>query len=473
MSAQVSAFLINSTPFCLVASYFVFSTCFYMVCSEQIIGALWYTYMITNTYLSVATMAEAVLSLSEAGESKRQVKKIAARDFTPGSNPWPTLDNDLPILDLVIVAYLPNERDIIKDRIHYLCTQIVYPVNRIRINCVYNTPVPIEPLETELMALEERYSQLRVFHVLGSTSKADNLNHFFTLDTGADIIAIFDADHYPHPHNPRWCAERFMADDEICIVQGRCVVYNSCDSWLTRLVAIEFDMIYAVSHPGRAMMTDFGLFCGSNGYWRAELLKTHKMHSGMLTEDIDSALRALGKNMKAVHDSNAISYELAPSELRGFWKQRLRWAQGWAQSTLVHTPMVWNLPEQGTRSFAKRFGIFSLLVVRETSSYIKTQYTCLVLSSVLLECPKTPLAFAYQLLAPMSISVWFQVISTICQFVTLIATWQMRSEFISAWMMLRFIVLYPFYFLGIGIVALYGHAREVVAYSDWNPTARR
>jgi cellulose synthase/poly-beta-1,6-N-acetylglucosamine synthase-like glycosyltransferase len=148
------------------------------------------------------------------------------------------------------------------DRINYLCTKIIYPVDRIRINCVYNTPVPIEPLETELLELQEKYSQLRVIKVPGSKSKADNLNYFFTLDTGADVIAIFDADHYPHPHNPRWAAERFMADAEVGIVQGRCIIYNSRDSWLTRLIAIEFDKIYAVSHPGRAIMMDFGLFCG-------------------------------------------------------------------------------------------------------------------------------------------------------------------------------------------------------------------
>ncbi len=39
-------------------------------------------------------------------------------------------------------------------------------------------------------------------------------------------------------------------------------------------------------------MFGFGLFCGSNGYWKADLLKAHRMHGNMLTEDIDSALRA-------------------------------------------------------------------------------------------------------------------------------------------------------------------------------------
>jgi hypothetical protein len=261
-SARSSAFIWEWTPFCLVASYFIFSICIYMVCSEKMIEVLWYVYMLTNTYVSMVTVVEAVLSISVTREARERIMKIAAMDFKPGSQPWPTLDDQLPILDLIIVAYLPNERDIIMDRVIYLCTKIVYPVDRIRINCVYNTPIPIEPLETKLVELQQKYSQLRVHKVPSSKSKADNLNYFFTLNTGADVIAVFDADHYPHPHNPRWAAERFMADAEVGIVQGRCIVYNSRDSWLTRLIAIEFDKIYAVSHPGRAIMMDFGLFCG-------------------------------------------------------------------------------------------------------------------------------------------------------------------------------------------------------------------
>jgi hypothetical protein len=50
------------------------------------------------------------------------------------------------------------------------------------------------------------------------------------------------------------------------LVQGRCVVFNAATSFLTSMIAVEFDKIYAVSHPGRAEMWQFGLFCGSNGY---------------------------------------------------------------------------------------------------------------------------------------------------------------------------------------------------------------
>jgi cellulose synthase/poly-beta-1,6-N-acetylglucosamine synthase-like glycosyltransferase len=123
---------------------------------------------------------------------------------------------------------------------------------------VYNTPKPIEPLQSELAEMEKQYPQLTVTNVPGSKSKADNLNYFFKFNTGADIIAIFDCDHFPHPYNPRWAAERFMKDSSVDIVQGRCVVYNTSETFFTKMIAIEFDKIYAVSHPGRSRLFNFG-----------------------------------------------------------------------------------------------------------------------------------------------------------------------------------------------------------------------
>lgn len=104
-----------------------------------------------------------------------------------------------------------------------------------------------------------------------------------------------------------------MADDTVDIVQGRCIVYNTNESIYAKMISIEFDRIYAISQPGRSRMFGFGLFCGSNGYWKAPLLREHKMDGSMLTEDIDSALRAYGLGKKAVHDMNVTSVEMAPN----------------------------------------------------------------------------------------------------------------------------------------------------------------
>lgn len=470
---KTSAFITEWTPFLLVASYYVFSTCLYMYCSDGLIAIFWFIYMTTNFYIAGATVLEAFMSITPCREARKVVTKADEKGWV-----FPTPDNKLLILDLLIVAYLPNEKDIIMDRAIYALEQIVYPRDKIRINILYNTPKPMEPLETELHQLTQRYPHARVIKVPGSTSKADNLNYFFTLNTGSDLIAIYDCDHYPHPNGPRWAVERFMADEEIDIVQGRCIVFNSKDSFLTSMIAVEFDKIYAVSHPGRATMWGFGLFCGSNGYWRTSLLRDLKMDGSMLTEDIDSALRAVSRGAKTVHDLNVTSYELAPTTFPAFWKQRLRWAQGWAQASVKHLKLVFNKPQnqlhnKDSRNFTTRFGLLSLLLIREMSYYLVTQYTCLVLSFVIVKFPKSGSELFKLVYFQYPVSQWLFIISIVCLLATLWITNQVKSEFISRWMIIVFSIQYPFYLVLSATIGLYGHARQVVKYSSWNPTARK
>lgn len=297
------------------------------------------------------------------------------------------------------------------DRVYYALDEIAYPADKIRINLVYNTPLPIEPLESKLQQLEVHRSHFRLIKVPGSTSKADNLNYFLSLKTHSDVISIFDADHYPHPYGPRWAIERFIQDQKVDIVQGRCVILNTKASWLSSMISIEFDKIYAVSHPGRAALWGFGLFAGSNGFWRTPLLQDLRMDGAVLTEDIDSTLRALKLGRKIAHDLNVVSYELAPITVSAMWKQRLRWAQGWTQVSLKYTALAFSKstgPDK--RSLKQRFGLFSLLAVRESSYYLVTQYVCLTFSFVLTGFPKTPTELADCIFLPYIVSRWLFII---------------------------------------------------------------
>jgi cellulose synthase/poly-beta-1,6-N-acetylglucosamine synthase-like glycosyltransferase len=402
---HVEAIIQGWTPFLLVASYFTFSTCIYMICTPELITIFWFIYLTTNFYIAGSTVVEALMSLAPSKEARKALRMVEQNNWV-----FPTPDDELSILDLVIVAYLPNERDIIIDRIHWALEKIVFPKDKIRINVVYNTPVAILPLEDEMHELALKHSQLRVIKVPGSKSKADNLNYFLSLQTGSDIIAILDCDHYAHPYGPRFAVENFMADRTVDIVQGRCVIFNSQASWLASLIAVEFDKIYAVSHPGRAACWDFGIFGGSNGYWRASLLRELRMDGSMLTEDIDSSMRALSQSAKTVHDLNVVSYELAPNTVAAFWKQRLRWAQGWAQVTMRHLKLAFNRPECGQRTLTQRFGLVSLLLIRELSYYLVTQYCCLVLSIVIMAFPTTPTLLLKFLFFQYPVAYWFFII---------------------------------------------------------------
>ncbi|KAH6691149.1 nucleotide-diphospho-sugar transferase [Leptodontidium sp. MPI-SDFR-AT-0119] len=457
------------TPFVMVFSYFAFSICIYMVAPSGVMKVFWFIYLMTNTYIATATVVEALMSIGPFHDSKKAASKVEKKNWI-----FPTPDADLDILDIIFVAYLPNEQDIIMDRIYYLLEKIVYPRDKLRINILYNTPFPIEPLESQMSQLTMKFPELRVIKVPGSKSKADNINYYCNLNTGAHVSAIYDCDHYPHPYGPRWAMERFATSKSVDIVQGRCVIFNANVNLLTAMISVEFDKIYAVSHPGRSAMFDFGLFCGSNGFWRTSLLRELRMDESMLTEDIDSALRAFGRGANVVHDLNVTSFELAPTTLSGFWKQRLRWSQGWFQATLRHMNLIWchSEVEGKHRTPVQRFGLLSLLWIRESSYYLITQYLCLVISIVITDFPSTGAELYKLLFFQYPVAWWLFMLSIISFFGTLYITFHTRSEFVLWWMIPIFTVTYPVQLLFTALMGLWGHARQLSKYAKWNPTAR-
>ncbi|KAJ1584931.1 hypothetical protein NDA15_001037 [Ustilago hordei] len=216
-----------------------------------------------------------------------------------------------PLINVVLATYLPNEQDIIRRQARYALRELNYAPYRMTINVCYNTPCPIEPVETELRNLAKERSSLRILKVPKSTSKADNLNHFLTLESKGEIITLYDTDHYPEPDALRWVAKRFMQGG-VDIIQGRCCIYNYSDTFMTRLIASESDLIYGVMHSCRAEIQDYGFFGGSNGHWNASLLRTLGMQKHMLTEDIDSYMRAIISGARFEYNLKVLSYELAP-----------------------------------------------------------------------------------------------------------------------------------------------------------------
>jgi cellulose synthase/poly-beta-1,6-N-acetylglucosamine synthase-like glycosyltransferase len=235
-----------------------------------------------------------------------------------------------PAATSIIAAYLPNEAATIVDTVTRHLSQD-YP-GELQVILAYNSPRRL-PVEDALEDLAARDPRLLLLRVETSTSKAQNVNAALAHVRG-EFVGLFDADH--HPEQGSFLRAWQWLSDGYDIVQGHCVVRNGDASWVARLVAVEFETIYAVSHPGRARLHGFGIFGGSNGYWRRDALRQIRLHKFMLTEDIDSSMRSLRSGFKIVSDPGLISTELAPTTLQALWHQRMRWAQGWTQNSRRH-----------------------------------------------------------------------------------------------------------------------------------------
>ena len=317
-------------------------------------------YVVTGVYLLTSLML-----LWEAGAAwlARQQKSNAAE--TP-----------LPPCTAIIAAYLPNEQDIILETIRHMLTQIDVPRENFQVILAYNTPESLA-IEADLQEIATRDPRLLPLRVSGSRSKAENVNAALGAATG-EIVAIYDADHLPAPD----CFRRAWTwlSDGYDMVQGRCLIRNHAQNWLTRTIAIEFDTIYAVSHPGRAHLSRMAIFGGSNGYWRREVLSALQLNPAMLTEDIDVTVRALLEGRRLTHDPSLASAELAPLQVGHWMLQRKRWAQGWLEVALKYTgPLM-----RSTRYTPfQKFLWFYLLAWREVYPALSIQFFPLLLTSAL------------------------------------------------------------------------------------------
>ena len=235
-----------------------------------------------------------------------------------------------PPATAIVAAYLPNEAATIADTVTHLLRQD-YP-GTFQVILAYNAPQRL-PIEDTLEELAARDARLLLLRVETSTSKAQNVNAALAYVRG-EFVGIFDADH--HPAQGSFSRAWRWLSDGYDVVQGHCVVRNGDASWVAGMVAVEFEVIYGVSHPGRARLHGFGIFGGSNGYWRRDVLRQIRLQRSMLTEDIDSTMRSLRDGFKIVSDPGLISTELAPTTMGALWGQRMRWAQGWTQNARRH-----------------------------------------------------------------------------------------------------------------------------------------
>ena len=326
--------------------------------------------LVLHYYITLIYLLTSLMLLAEAWAAFRAGRSTATTVETPL----------LPLCTAIIAAYLPNEQDLILQTVQHLLTQVDVPPEKLQLILAYNTPESLA-VEADLQEISARDSRLLLLRVSGSRSKAENVNAALGAATG-EIVAIYDADHQPAAD----CFRRAWGwiSGGCDMVQGRCLIRNQQQNWFTRTIAIEFDTIYAVSHPGRAHLSRMAIFGGSNGYWRREVLSALQLDPAMLTEDIDISLRALLEGRRLVHDRALLSAELAPLQVGHWMLQRKRWAQGWLEVALKYTGPLMRSPHYTP---VQKFLWFYLLAWREAYPALSIQFFPFVLAALLTRTP--------------------------------------------------------------------------------------
>jgi len=243
---------------------------------------------------------------------------------------------------VIVPCYLPNEAPIIRGTIEHILENLEH-VQNLTVYLVYNTPTDMaEEAELQEMAQPERQRpgrRLVVQRVMGSTSKAENLNDVLSALT-EKYVAIYDADHCPNPDSLALAVCHLKRSGADC-VQGSTYIRKGLFPFRA-FVCAEFFVNYFVVLPAMQVITGTGFFGGANGVWLASSLKQLQFDEKALTEDIECFARAIVKNrFKFEFLPESCSGELLPAGPRAFWRQRLRWCMGWDQVTLRHATAFW------------------------------------------------------------------------------------------------------------------------------------
>ena len=159
--------------------------------------------------------------------------------------------------------------------------------------------------------------------------------------TGAELIAIFDADFVPPEDFLRRSVDAFDAP-EVAFVQARWGHLDEGYSWFTRLQALFIDFHFLVEQAVRSSRGYFVNFTGSAGVWRrAAIDDSGGWTANTLTEDLDLSYRAQLRGWKAVFLEDLVVPEELPVSIDAYRTQQSRWATGSFQCAFRLLGPVW------------------------------------------------------------------------------------------------------------------------------------
>src|ERR1700722_4661434 len=178
-----------------------------------------------------------------------------------------------------------------------------------------------------------------------------------------ELIVVYDAEDIPAPDQLRLAASHFVIDKGLDCLQGRLAIRNHGDSWLSKLFAIEYAILFDIINPGLCALNLPIPLGGSSNHFRVRsLVGVGAWDEWNVTEDADLGIRLarFGYQVKALESD---TWEEAPYEFGIWFRQRVRWQKGWMQTLIVHSrrPMFFWRDLGPSRALAATILIFGAI----------------------------------------------------------------------------------------------------------------
>lgn len=186
-----------------------------------------------------------------------------------------------------------------------------------------------------LNALTTKHSFLRVVHLAENKGKALALRTGSLLAKGKYLICI-DGDAILEPNAVSRLSARLQMRPLVGGVTGNPRIRNRT-SLLGKLQVGEFTTIIGLIK--RTQMSYGRIFTMAGvvaAFRKKALFDVNYWSPEMITDDIDVSWKLQKNGWFVLYEPAAVCWILMPESLKGLWRQRLRWAQGAAETAIKH-----------------------------------------------------------------------------------------------------------------------------------------
>ena len=242
-------------------------------------------------------------------------------------------DRDLPVYTVLIALHREGR---VVARLLRAISAIDYPASKLDVKLI------IESDDEDTAAALRSASLPGFVEVIVAPpgeprTKPRALNVALPLARGA-FVTVYDAEDVPDPGQLRLAVSIFeRSEPEVACLQGRLVIDNEADSWLTRMFAIEYSALFDVTNPALARF-DLPVPLGgtSNHFRRSVLQALGGWDAWNVTEDADLGIRLAAAGYR-VSDLPSSTLEEAPRHFGAWLRQRTRWMKGFLQVSVTHS----------------------------------------------------------------------------------------------------------------------------------------
>jgi biofilm PGA synthesis N-glycosyltransferase PgaC len=237
-----------------------------------------------------------------------------------------------PPITVLIAAY--NEEENLPETLNSIATQ--------------DYPSPVEIIVADDGSTDEtvkvlkalRMPNLRILH-LDHAGKAGALTAGLKAVT-TDITVCIDADTYLNPQALKRIVARLLSDPEHTAAVAGCVlVRNSRASMMTWLQ--EWDYFIGISSAKRQQALYQGTLVAQGAFsaFKTAALRDCDGWPPVIGEDIVLTWKLLSRGYRIGYEATALCFTNAPANVKGFWRQRQRWARGMIEGLKRYGNLAW------------------------------------------------------------------------------------------------------------------------------------